>query len=253
MRKIGLILLILVVLTESCAVSRKAHKTVSDAEIRNGNILEAVLENNISNNNFYIQKATITVTQNEISAKFLASLKFRKPDTILLVLKSKLGIEAGRAFITHDTILVNDRVNKKLMTGDPKKIKTKYGIEPAMLNIILGDMIINENDKERKINCSGGISSNDFNVGSRKIEYTIDCRRGKISKAYIEGDVTSGNIDLEFRDFLKDRNLIRPGLVVINDDLTSMKIEMKIEKMEIGWNGKIDFVPGNGYKIVRLK
>jgi Domain of unknown function (DUF4292) len=243
----------LIVIAESCSVSRKAHKTISEAEIRNGNILEAVMSNNISNDNFYIQKAAITVTQNEISAKFLASLKFRKPDTILLVLKSKLGIEAGRAFITRDTILVNDRVNKKLMTGDPQKIKTKYGIEPAMLNIILGDMIINEDDKGRKLNCSGGISSNDFNVGSRKIEYLIDCRKGKISKAYIEGDVNSGNIDLEFSNFLRERNIIRPGLVVINDDLTSMKVEVQIEKVEIGWNGKIDFVPGNGYKIVRLK
>ncbi len=243
----------LIAITEACSVTKKIGRVVSEDEIRNGNILEAVLENNISNQNFYLQKAVVTVTQNNVSAKFLASLKFRKPDTILLVLKSKLGMEAGRALLTHDTILINDRINKKLMTGDPQKLKSKYGIEPALLNIVLGDMIINDADKHDKLNCSGGISRNDFTVGSRRIEYTIDCRKGKISGAYIEGDLTSGNITMEFKDFLKSGNLIRPGLVIINDDLTSMKIEVEIEKVEADWNGKIEFVPGSGYKVVKLK
>jgi hypothetical protein len=255
LRKITVILLILTTIIEGCSVFRKTGKGVKNTgkEIAPANILEAIVENNITNRNFYIPKASVTVTQNNVSTKFTANLKFRKPDTLLLSLRSKLGIEAGRAFVTSDTILVNDRVGKNLLTGNPQKIKSKYGIEPVLLYIILGDMILDEGDQSRMIDCSRGTAKNEFEVRNKRIEYTLDCEKKKITRAYIEGDITSGNITLNFKNFLSKNSLTIPGIIEINDDLSSLEIEVKIEKIESNWNGKIEFIPGAGYEVIRLK
>ena len=255
MRKITVILLILITIIEGCSVFRKTGKGLKSnvKEITPANVLEAIVENNITNRNFYIPKASVTVTQNNVSTKFTANLKFRKPDTLLLSLRSKLGIEAGRAFVTSDTILVNDRVRKNLLTGNPQKIKSKYGIEPVLLYIILGDMILDEGDRSRIIDCSGGTAKNEFEVRNKRIEYTLDCEKQKISRAYIEGDITSGNITLSFKDFMSRNSLTIPRIIEINDDLSSLQIEVRIEKIEDNWNGKIEFVPGAGYEVIRLK
>ena len=76
--------------------------------------MESIIKNNLSKENFYIQKADIKVTQDNISVRFIASIKFRKPDSLLISVKSRTGIEAGRAFITKDTILINDRIKQKI-------------------------------------------------------------------------------------------------------------------------------------------
>lgn len=255
MCKITGILFIVLIVIGGCSVSRKTGKGVKSTgkEIAPANVLEAIVENNITNRNFYIPKASVTVTQNNVSTKFTANLKFRKPDTLLLSLRSKLGIEAGRAFVTNDTILVNDRIGKNLITGNPQKIKSKYGIEPVLLYIILGDIILDKEDQSRMIDCSKGISKNEFEVRNKRIEYTLDCEMGKIIRAYIEGDITSGNITLDFRNFLNHGGLIIPRIIEINDDLSSLKIEVKIDKIESNWNGKIEFIAGAGYEVIRLK
>ena len=44
-----------------------------------------------------------------------------------------------------------------------------------------------------------------------------------------------------------------PRLIEINDDLSSLNIVLEIKKIERPWNGKIGFVPGQGYKVIVLK
>lgn len=243
------------IVAEGCSVLRKTGKGMKSTgkEIASGDLLGETIENNITNRNFNISRASVTVTQNNVSTKFTANLKFKKPDTLLLSLRSKLGIEAGRAFVTSDTILINDRIGKNLLTGNPRNIKSKYGIEPVLLYIILGDMILDKGDQTRTIECSRGLSKNEFEVRNKSIEYTLDCGLGKITRAYIAGDVTSGNITLDFKDFLRQNDLIVPQIIEINDDLSTLKIEVKIERIESNWNGKIQFVPGEGYEVIRLK
>ncbi len=255
MQKIAVIIFIALIIFEGCSVSRKTNRGVKSTgrEIAPANVLKAVVENNITNRNFYIPRASVTVTQNNVSTKFTANLKFRKPDTLLLSLRSKLGIEAGRAFVTNDTILINDRIGKNLLTGNPQNIKSKYGIEPVLLYIILGDMILDKGDQDRMVACQRGISKDEFEVRGKRIEYTLDCEVGKITRAYIEGDIASGNITLDFRNFLSQNSLIIPRSIEINDDLNSLKIEVKIEKIESRWDGKVEFIPGAGYEVIRLK
>ena len=51
------------------------------------------------------------------------------------------------------TRLINDRFNRKLMVGDPEAIRAKYGIDPSMIFVLLGDMIVRRDDYRSLMKC----------------------------------------------------------------------------------------------------
>lgn len=255
MRKIIYIGLFLSLLLNACSVSKKAGVTNASSEIPDTDVktIESVIVNNLSAENFHIQKADISVTQDNFSARFTASIKFRKPDTMLITVRSRAGIEAGRGLITKDTILINDRINNKLMIGSPSVIGPKYGIEPALFFVLLGDVIVKENDKNRSFNCTKGISREEYEINGKRVEYIIDCKKRKATQAYFAGDIKSGNITIRFSDIADKDQMRFPQRIEINDDLSSLNILLEIRKIERPWKGKIGFVPGQGYKVIVMK
>jgi hypothetical protein len=255
LQKILKIIIVINLVLSGCSVSRRSADHSLNAEkstITTGTIRK-VISNNITNESFNIQKADIKVIQDNMSVRLTASLKFRKPDSLLITIRSKAGIEAGRALITKDTVLINDRVNKTLLIGKPDVIGPKYGIEPMLIYAVLGDVIVDEKDKDRSINCNNGIFSDDFEINKKKVEYTIDCGKGKTVKSYFEGDITSGNITIRYADISNINRIKYPKNIEINDDLKSMNILIEIKKIEIPWNGKIGFVSGLHYKVIKIR
>ena len=87
------------------------------------NVFESTKNQNITNNGFFIQKAEIEIVTGEGKEKYLASIKFEKPDKYLISVKSRTGIEGARIYISNDSILVNDRINKKLYSGNTFYLK----------------------------------------------------------------------------------------------------------------------------------
>jgi hypothetical protein len=239
----------------ACSASKKAERRAGSSpnEITEVNTIESVIANNLSTEDFYIQKADINVTQNNFSARLNASIKFRKPDTLLITVRSRTGIEAGRALITKDTILINDKINNKLLVGSPSVIGPKYGIEPSLILLIIGDVIVSEEDKKTSVNCQKGIYKNEYEIKGKKVEYIIDCQKKKAAQAYFEGDVRSGNITLKFSDIVQQEQIKFPQRIEINDDLNSLNIVLEIKKIERPWKGRITFIPGHGFKVIRLK
>lgn len=255
MQKIVLISVLVAGIISGCAGTRK-YKTskgvITDAAVY-GNTLRSVTVNNLSAQNFYIQRADIKVTQENITVRMTATVKFRRPDTLLVTVKSRTGIEAARAFITRDTILVNDRINKKLYIGKPELIGSKYGIEPVLIYAILGDVIVDEGDEARLMECKKGINSMGLEVNKRRIVYTMDCNSRKAIETYFEGDIKSGNITLKFSDIMQAGKVKYPQNIEINDDLKSVSINVGIKKIELPWEGEIAFIPGSGYKVVKIR
>ena len=256
MQKIGYIVLAATVLITGCSTARKTGKTsVGNAKesATTDYTVESVIMNNLSNNNFYIQKADINIIQENISVRLVADIKFKKPDTILITIKSRTGIEAGRAFITKDTLIVRDRINKKLLIGEPEALGAKYGVDPSFILAILGDIVVEEKDKNESMKCLRGDFSREFKVHGKNVEYIIDCQRNKLKQAYFEGDIKSGNITITMNEIIKSGNVIYPGKIIINDDLKSMSVVIEIRKIESPWNGKISSVSGQGYKVVKIR
>jgi len=166
LRKIIYIAICLSVILSACSAAKKAGRTTSSSvyETTDGSTIESVIANNLSTEDFYIQRADINVMQSNYSARLNASIKFKKPDTLLITVRSRAGIEAGRALITKDTILINDKINNKLFIGSPAVIGPKYGIEPSLIFLIIGDVIVNENDKKTYIDCQKGFFKKEYEI-----------------------------------------------------------------------------------------
>jgi hypothetical protein len=243
------------VVLSGCSVFRKSGSTPGEAakEVIDENSFASVVRNNISNENFYIQKADVKVTQDDISARFVAGIKFRKPDSLLISVRSRTGIEAGRAFITKDTILLNDRINRKLLIGNPEIIGEKYGIDPVFIFAILGDIIVDEKGLKESLSCKKGIYQNEFEIDNKSVEYTIDCSKKKAVRAYFEGDINNGNITIDYSNIIISEGIRYPQKIEIVDDLRSLNIILEIKKVVSPWDGRIEFVKGSGYKVVRIR
>jgi hypothetical protein len=252
LQKVIYILVVFSAILSSCSATRKAGKNTGN-EIVADNRLESVIRNNLSNNDFNVQKAEINVIQDNISVRLMADIKFKKPDSMLITVRSRTGIEAGRAFITRDTLIIKDRINKKLLVGKPEALGTKYGIEPSFIFTILGDIVVEEKDRAGSLECVKGEFRKEYKVHGKNVEYIIDCQRRKLKQTYFEGDINSGNITIGLSDVINSGKIIYPGRIEINDDLKSVVIIMEIKKIESPWSGKIGSIAGQGYKVIKIR
>jgi hypothetical protein len=183
----------------------------------------------------------------------MADVKFKKPDSMLITVRSRTGIEAGRAFISRDTLIIKDRINKKLLVGKPEALGTKYGIEPSFIFTILGDIVVEEMDRAGSLECVNGEFRKEYKVHGKNVEYIIDCQRRKLKQTYFEGDINSGNITIGLSDVINSGKIIYPGRIEINDDLKSVVIIMEIKKIESPWSGRIGSIAGQGYKVIKIR
>ncbi len=255
MQKIIPIVLVLALVFSACSATRKAGRTDSGSTLGEtaANRLETVISNNLSNNDFYIRRADIKIRQENVTVNLNASIKFRRPDSLMISVKSGIGVEAGKALLTGDTVIINDRFNRKLMVGDPEEIRSKYGIDPALIYVILGDMIVEKGDYRSILNCQKGEFRKQYNVEGRSVEYTVDCQKKKLKKVYLEGDIRTGNITILLSGIVKEGNITYPGRIAINDDLKELDIEIEIKRIESPWSGSMGTVGGQGYRVVKIR
>jgi hypothetical protein len=256
LQKVVYILLVISVILSGCSSTRKAGgiggSSTGNANIA-GNTLESVFRNNLSNSDFNIQKAEISVIQDNISVRVIADIKFRRPDSMMITVRSRSGIEAGRAFLTKDTLIIKDRFNKKLLVGKPEGLAKKYGIDPSFLFTVIGDIVVEEKDRTVLLECLKGEFRKEFNIRGKKVEYIIDCQRRKLKQVYFEGDIKSGNITIDLNDIKNEGKIIYPERIEINDDLKSVGIIMEIKKIESPWAGRIGSITGQGYKVIKIR
>ena len=220
--------------------------------IESQKFVEAVQMQNVTNRNFYIQKADIVISGPEGEEKIIVMVKHIHPDNYLLSVRNRTGIEAARVYITKDTVLVNDRINRNQYCASPGYIQKKYGIGTGLLPALFGDFVgIELQDSLSK--CVDGIINVDFIQNGTKIRYKIDCNKAKVFNAKIEGSLNKIVIEMEYSDFKKISGGWFPLKVIVNDYRSSTTIEIEIKKFEEPWSGEIEFVPGNKYEIINLQ
>jgi hypothetical protein len=232
----------------SCSLTRKL--AVSEEPGRSGkNVsLENVRNKNLTDKGFFISKAEISVTGKDMNEKVLCSIKYNVPGKYLITLRSRSGIEAARLLITEDTVLMNDRINRKLYYGSGKSLQIKYGFSDLMIPVIFGDYIGKDESNEGFVNCLEGFLRKRAEIGSTVVDYIIDCRKEKPVKA------SAGNneLNIDFRSFRKIGESMIPGEIEIVDSYRRIKVMLKIDKIEYPWEGSIDFVPGSNYERIPL-
>jgi hypothetical protein len=249
--KIGYILLFSYILS-GCSVFRPSLEQDVGIAGKWGNktLIQILEEQNVTSNNFFIQKAKIEIISGGITENFLASIKFLKPDTFLISLRSMTGLEAARIFLTKDTILVNDRINRQLMYGRRGAAESKYGVSSEMLPVILGDYINRTEGRDIEAACKDGFAVLPSNILGAKFIYKVDCKGGKAISVLREGSIEKNSVIINFENFIRMNNIVYPSVIKVK--YPEMELNMEIERMESPWIGDIDFIPGKNYEVIEL-
>ena len=252
MQKVTGILLIAILLT-GCSVSRRSS-IVSYEDANAGTISEkSIVERNLTNGNFYIQKAEITLDNEGEPVSLLATLKYQKEGRYLISLRTRSGVEVVRMLIANDTILANDRVNKKLYRGSTLYLESKYGISFGTLPVILGDYIYDNNIEESIIDCNNGRAEIFKTAGDRRIDFLLNCRLKKVEVAKFNSETGEGRIEVRLENFTRSGDYLYPGTSQITDSKSKSEIKIEIKKIEFNTEGNLKFIPGTNYKEIILK
>lgn len=252
MQKITGILFIAIFLS-GCSVSRKSN-VINIEDAAAGSITEkSISERNLTRGNFYIQKAEIVINSEGEEVNLLATLKYQKEGKYLISIRTRSGIEVVRVLLANDTVLANDRINKKLYRGSTAYLDSKYGISFGTLPVILGDYIYDNNIGESNIGCNSGKAEIFKFVGGRKIEYLVNCRTIKVEVAKFNSESGEGKIEVTLGNHTRSGNYIYPGTIKITDSKRKSDIKIEIKKIEFGTDGNLKFIPGTNYEEIILK
>jgi hypothetical protein len=233
-----------------CSVTRK---NIGTGKITlSGNILEDVKSQNLTNSGFYIQKGEIEYITPGSKEKLLFTVKFEKPGRYLVSLKSRAGIEGVRIFVSGDTILANDRINKVLYSASPVYLQRNFGISQSLFPLIFGDIILSRNREEAPGECIGNKLIFDSNVKGVSIEYEIDCSKRKLTMAGQGNSFMQKETELLYDQFSNTGSISFPKYIEMRQNETNTTIKIKILKIETPWTGNIEFVPGKDYEKMEL-
>jgi hypothetical protein len=254
LRKV-IIIAVILAFGAGCSVSRRqtTKNKISGEAPDVGIICQSLLDQNITDRSFYIERAEFTVRSSEGEKSGLGTVKFLMPDKFLISLKSHGGIEFARIFLTGDSIMVNDRFNKRLFYGSASYLKNKYGLTTSILPVVLGDY---ENDE--KLDCSKArCEENKWNVNGTvkglRINYVVDCVLGKTILAIPEDRWNESLLQISYSDFLISDNISIPGRIEIKEIESNTTIEIQIKKIVLPWDGSIEFIPGKQYEKILLQ
>jgi hypothetical protein len=215
-------------------------------------LAERIKKSNLSADGFYIQKAQIEYFSGARKEIFLASVKYEYPFKYLISLKSRTGLEGARIYITRDSILVNDRINKIVYFGSTYDIRKKFGIDQSFISLLFGDFVDNENRKMNESECINGTLSIDRFIHGLILHYIIDCRNEKVKSAAVANNSEMKGIEFSYEKYKRLSGIILPGVINMKYLNDNIRVKLKILKLEYPWKGTVTFIPGKGYKEIEL-
>jgi hypothetical protein len=237
-----------------CSVIGRSGKSVTMGytNTEGGSILEGTINQNITNSGFFIQKAEIEIISQTGKEKYLASIKFEKPDKYLISVKSRSGIEGARIYMSGDSIIVNDRINKKLYSGNAFYLKRKFGLTPRFLPLLFGDAILDKNCQRSDEKCAENKIVTECQARGTILNYEIDCNRRKVIKVEQVDSFDKHAVKLSFGNFFSVGSSLVPKIIEFEDSQLNTIVKIKILKVESPWSGSIKFFPGKGYELIEL-
>lgn len=215
--------------------------------------IDNIKKKNLTNNSFYIQRADIEIYSDGEKRTFLASVKFNRPDTFLISIRSKSGIEAARVFLTDDTLLVNDRINKIVYYGSGDELIFKYGFSGYFVPLLFGDFIFQAENFDDTVNCKEGVLNIISNYKKKGFKYCLDCYSERILSVEIVNEIDTRPIIIEYLDSEKKDEIDYYSKVQLSNLKGFERILLKFEKIEVPYNGYTEFIPGKNYEWVRIK
>ncbi len=212
-----------------------------------------LLKQNISDSSFFIEKALYSISTKDFDQSGNATIKFKLPDKYLISLKTIGGIELARIMITGDSIFINNRIERNYMFGSQAFIKRAYGISTDFLPLIFGDILIYDEKIEKDFDCKEGSSVFKIITGTAKLEYTVNCDFHKSEETNIfMGTAIGKKVCIKFEDYKKIGKKYVPGKIELNGPDPDFKLTIDIKKINLNWDGTIEFLPGKQYDKIPL-
>jgi hypothetical protein len=214
---------------------------------------EKILQQNISTFSFSMAKVEIIIEGNGEKQKLLGNIKYVYPGKFLISLRNSSGIEGARIYIDTDTILANDRINRKTYYCSARHLYEKYGISTDYIPVLLGDLIIEKKDKINDIKCKDGNAEISVLNGQKEIKYIADCTKGKIVSVNFKSKSNKYQINAEFSSFKKMNDYFYPSSIRIDNLTEHNKVDIKVKKAESYTGKDLKFMPGNNYELILLQ
>lgn len=243
--------LALIILISSCSTVSRLN-TVSDNASERSDILKLILNNNLSNNNFQIQKIELKVNLKGQEDKFLANLKYAQNGDLLISIRNFTGIEGLRILLRGDSIKINDRLNKRFYYGNAQYLIGNYGIRKEMITIILGDLFVNQANLTRT-NCTDNLISIKSIYKNYELRYNASCNGKKIINADISDSRGAIKIVGSFGKFRSDGIFKFPGVGNFEMAPKGLSVSYKIKNIQ-AFDGVVsDMAEGKNYEKILLR
>lgn len=247
------LIILLLILNCGCTAKRiVSERSPGSDEESIERIISAVRKNNLTLEDFFIEKANLLLTRDDKTTKILFSVKFIKPDKYLFSIRNTTGIEGARIYVTKDTVLINDRIEKRLLYGKPKDLEKISGLPYFIINIALGDLFFCENIgiiKSERINNQVILTQQ---CQGRLWNTVIDPKIGKVKSVIFSTGIKEETIAINYSKFGGKGNHM-PMVVELKDLARNINAKVKLERMQIPWSGEIEFLPGKGYNKEEIK
>lgn len=247
------ILIAALILSGCSAMKRTVINTPVKSTGNNLGLAERTLSRNLTGRDFNIVKAEVEILNSGESQKLIASVKYRKPGNYLVTIRNRTGIEAARVYITHDTVLINDRIYRKLYCGSNEYLLKKYGIATGSLPLVFGDYLDGLREVELLKDCSTGVSEIQGYLETKEIWYYLDCNEAKVSGVTISEKTGTAGINMKFSEFRYLDNITYPGQIMIEDILEKTQISIRIVSIDFTDTRQLEFIPGKNYERIILK
>jgi hypothetical protein len=243
------------ILLAGCSVLRKEKSEISGIsnDLTEKNLIKILTKGNLSDSSFYIQKAEVEIITNGEKEKFLAAWKYEKSGRSLLSFRSRTGIEVVRILITKDTVLVNDRINRKTYYGKGDYIAGKYDLNVSSLPVFIGDFIGGNYYLNEFVKCNEGSINLQTSIKGLKTDYIIDCKKNKIISTSMYNSLNEKEIDINFSKFIKVEQKIIASRILVKYYKNNYEVNIKIDKIICPWDGKVEFIPGKKYEVLELQ
>jgi hypothetical protein len=211
------------------------------------------MKSNMTSFDFDIIKAEVEIINNGDKQRLICSVKYRKPGDYLIAIRNRTGVEAARIYITGDTLMINDRIHRKLYCGSNEYLLEKYGIGTKALPLVFGDYFDKLLDSETIKECVNGITEIRGYLEKKELWYFLDCNKFKVTGVSISEKEGYAGISMKFSDFVNIGERSYPAKIDLSDITERTKIEIQIVSVEYDKNDKLEFIPGRNYEKIVLK
>jgi hypothetical protein len=247
------LILIPFIFLSGCAIKRVASDIpYSSGTLTLEQLIDSVFKRNISEVGYFIEKADILINTNGKNEKYLFTARFQKPDKFLVSIRNTAGIEGARIYITKDSVFVNDRIHSHLLSGKTSLLERKTGIPADLKKVAFGDLIFGneksvkrEERDEKQIVIARVINNYEW-----KVILDPDLRKVRAYEITNTNNGMKGTI--KFENFSKGKRPV-PLLITFEDKERNIIARLRIYRIQIPWNGEIEFIPGRNYTKEILK